>query len=337
MKRYNLAIVSATGAVGQQFLTVLAERDFPVGELRLLATERSEGKEINWQGKSYAVHATTEDSFQNIDIALFAGGRASLDYGPAAIRAGAVVIDNSANYRYQDDVPLVVPEVNPEDVRWHHGLIANPNCSTIQMVVALKPLHDAAKIERIQVATYQAVSGAGLPGIEELRQQTEAVNNGAPVTCSAFPYQIAYNVIPQIDVLLDDDYYKEELKMLWETRKMFHDPELRVACTAVRVPVYRSHSEAVAIETARPLSPDEAREILRHAPGVQVVDDPANKIFPMPLTASDTDTVYVGRIRRDISCAGNGLLLWVVADQIRKGAATNAVQIAELLIRDHLV
>ena len=332
MKQYTIAIVGATGAVGQEILKVMAERDFPVGDLRLLATERSAGRVLSYRGQDYTVQATTTDSFQGIDIALFAGGSASLEYGPAAVRSGAVVIDNSSNYRYQADVPLVVPEVNPEDVRWHHGIIANP----IQMVVALKPLHDAAKITRIQASTYQAVSGAGLPGLEELRQQTQDVLAGRDVACSAFPYQIAFNVIPQIDVLQENGYYKEEMKMAWETQKMFHDPDIRVSCTAVRVPVYRSHSESIAIETQRPLSPEEAREILSHAPGVQVIDNPEEKQYPMPLFASDTDTVYVGRIRKDISTE-NGLCLWVVADQIRKGAATNAVQIAQLLVEDGLV
>lgn len=336
VKKYTVAIVGATGAVGQELLKVMAERNFPIGELRLLASERSEGKVISYQGKEYTVHATTKDSFQGVQIALFAGGSASLEYGPAAVEAGAVVIDNSSNYRYKDDVPLVVPEVNPEDVRWHKGIIANPNCSTIQMVVALKPLHDAAKITRIQASTYQAVSGAGLPGLEELRRQTEDLNAGRPVECSAFQHQIAYNVIPQIDVLIENGYYKEEMKMVWETQKMFHDPNIRVSCTAVRVPVYRSHSESIAIETERPLSPAEAREILSQSPGVQLIDDPAQSQYPMPLLASDTDTVYVGRIRKDISTE-NGLCLWVVADQIRKGAATNAIQIAELLIQEGIV
>jgi len=332
VKKYNVAIVGATGAVGHELLKVLAERNFPIGELRLLASERSEGKIIEWQGKEYTVHGTTVDSFEGIDIALFAGGSASLEYGPAAVKAGAVVIDNSSNYRYNDDVPLIVPEVNPEDISWHKGIIANPNCSTIQMVVALKPLHDAAKIKRIIVSTYQAVSGAGLPGLNELKQQTADLSAGNPIEVSAFKYQIAFNVIPQIDVLVSDGYYKEEMKMLWETQKMFHDKDIRVSCTAVRVPVYRSHSESITIETEKPLSAEEAKALLANAPGVKVVDDPANNIYPMPIDSSDTDTVYVGRIRPDISCEGNGLSLWVVADQIRKGAATNAVQIAELLI-----
>jgi len=336
VKKYTVAIVGATGAVGQELLKILAERNFPVGELRLLATERSAGKIISWQGTDYTVQATTKDSFHGVQIALFAGGAASLEYAPAAVEAGAVVIDNSSNYRYKEDVPLVVPEVNPEDLRWHKGIIANPNCSTIQMVVALKPLHDAAKITRIQASTYQAVSGAGLPGLEELRCQTEDLNAGRPVESKVFQHQIAYNVIPQIDVLIEDGYYKEEMKMVWETRKMFHEPELPISCTAVRVPVFRSHSESISIETERPLSPEEAREILAKAPGVQVIDAPAESQYPMPLLASDTDTVYVGRIRKDISTE-KGLCLWVVADQIRKGAATNAIQIAECLIREELI
>lgn len=336
MKKYNVAIVGATGAVGQELLKIMEERDFPVGELRLLATARSEGRIMQFQGQNHVVHATTQDSFQGIHIALFAGGAASLEFGPAAVSAGAVVIDNSSNYRYVDDVPLVVPEVNPEDIRWHKGIIANPNCSTIQMVVALKPLHDAARIKRINISTYQAVSGAGIPGLEELRRQTVDVNAGLPTEVNVFNHQIAYNVIPQIDVLQDNGYYKEEMKMVWETQKMFHAPDIRISCTAVRVPVYRSHSESISIETERPLSPEEARAILAQAPGVQVQDDPANSEYPMPILASDSDTVYVGRIRKDISTE-NGLCLWVVADQLRKGAATNAVQIAQLLIAEGLV
>ncbi|MCR4962731.1 MAG: aspartate-semialdehyde dehydrogenase [Firmicutes bacterium] len=336
MTGYHVAIVGATGAVGHELLKILAERNFPVERLTLLASERSEGKTIQWQGREYQVHQTTEHSFAGVDIALFAGGSAALTYGPPAVKAGAVVIDNSSNFRYDPQVPLVVPEVNPEDVRWHKGIIANPNCSTIQMVVALKPLHDAAKIKKIIVSTYQAVSGAGLPGLRELQTQTEQICRGEQVTPSAFPYQIAFNVIPNIDVLLDNGYYKEEMKMVWETRKMFHDEDIKVSATAVRVPVYRSHSEAITIETERPLSPEQAREILSAAENVVVVDDPANKKYPMPLYCSDTDQVYVGRIRKDL-VFDNGLSLWVVADQIRKGAATNAVQIAELLVRENML
>ena len=337
MKTYNVAIVGASGAVGNEFLKILAERKFPIGELRLLATKRSAGKKVTFMGKEYTIQETTKDSFEGMDIALFAGGSASKEFADPAVKAGAIVIDNSSAFRYDPDVPLVVPEVNPEDAKLHHGIIANPNCSTIVMIVPLKPLHDAAKIKRIVVSTYQAASGAGLPGMRELQQQTEDIVNGKPVTISAFNHQIAFNVFPQIDVLKDDDYYKEEMKMVWETRKMLHDPEMLISATAVRVPVLRSHSEAVWIETEKPLSPDEAREILKNAPGVIVMDDPANNIYPTPLDSSDHDEVYVGRIRKDISCPGNCLALWLAGDQIRKGAATNAIQIAELLVKEGLV
>ena len=337
MKAYNVAIVGASGAVGHEFLKIMEERNFPVGELRLLATERSAGKKIVFKNKEYTVEKTTKDSFDGMDIALFAGGSASKEYAEPAVKAGAVVIDNSSAFRYDPDVPLVVPEVNPEDVRQHHGIIANPNCSTIVMLVPLKPLHDAAHIKRIVVSTYQAASGAGLPGMRELQQHTEDIIIGRPVQVTAFSHQIAFNLFPQIDVLKEDDYYKEEMKMVWETRKMLHEPDMLVSATTVRVPVFRSHSEAVWIETEKPLSPEEAREILRNAPGVIVEDDPANNVFPTPLEASDHDEVYVGRIRKDISCPGNGLVLWLCGDQIRKGAATNAIQMAELLIKDGLI
>ena len=345
MKKYNIAIVGASGAVGHELLKVLAERDFPVGDLKLLATERSAGKQIKFKGKDYTVEATTPDAFSGCDIALFAGGSASKTYAKDAIERGAVVIDNSSSFRYDPEVPLVVPEVNPEDVEWHKGIIANPNCSTIQMVVALKPLHDAAKIKRIVVSTYQAVSGAGAEGITELQEQTAALSQidpeiaaraGQDSANNVFAYQIAYNVIPHIDVFQENDYTKEEMKMTWETQKMFHEPDIKVSATTVRVPVYRSHSEAIKFELEKPLSGDEAREILKKAPGVIVVDNPAEKQYPMPIIASDTDEVYVGRIRKDISI-DNGLCLWVVADQIRKGAATNAIQIAELLVEKGLL
>lgn len=337
MKAYNIAIVGASGAVGHEFLKILAERDFPVAELRLLATERSEGKTIAFRGRDYTVSRTTADSFAGMDIALFAGGSASKTYARNAVDAGAVVIDNSSSFRYDPAVPLVVPEVNPEDVRWHRGIIANPNCSTIQMLVALKPLHDAARIRRVIVSTYQAVSGAGLPGLHELEEQAAHIVRGEAIDPpQAFAHQIAFNLIPQIDVLQDNGYYKEEMKMVWETQKIFHDDSIRVAATCVRVPVYRSHSEAVTVSFERPLSPEQARECLRNAPGVTVIDEPEQQKYPMPFYTSDTDDVYVGRIRRDLS-AENSLNLWVVADQIRKGAATNAIQIAELLVKEGLI
>ncbi|WP_227766563.1 aspartate-semialdehyde dehydrogenase [Zhaonella formicivorans] len=335
MKQYNVAIVG-TGAVGQTLLEVLAERNFPIKDLKLLATQRSAGKKVSFAGKEYTIAETTEDAFQGVDLALFAGGAASKKFAHAAVERGAVVIDNSSTFRLDPEVPLVVPEVNPEDVKWHKGIIANPNCSTIQMVVALKPLHDAAKIKRIIVSTYQAVSGAGQEAMDELVVQTKQFLNSEKIEPVVFPYQIAYNLIPQIDVFLENDYTKEEMKMVNETRKMFHDQEIAISATTVRVPIMRSHSEAINIETERKLSAAEAREILRHAPGVVVHDNPAEKIYPMPIFSSNRDEVFVGRIREDISCS-NGLCLFVVADQLRKGAATNAVQIAELLIKYELI
>jgi len=336
MKALNVAIVGATGAVGHELLKILDERNFPIGDLKLLATERSEGKKISFQGKEYTVERTTAESFANMHIALFAGGAASKIFAKDAVNAGAVVIDNSSSFRMDPNVPLVVPEVNPEDVKWHKGIIANPNCSTIQMVVALKPLHDYAKIKRIVVSTYQAVSGAGKEAIDELNQQVEAlVNENAPEV-NVFPYQIAFNLIPQIDVFEENDYTKEEMKMVYETRKMFHDDEIQISATTVRVPIYRSHSEAISIETDKKITAKEAKELLAKAPGVVVIDEPSEKKYPMPLLASDTDEVYVGRIREDISHP-QGLCLWVVADQIRKGAATNAIQIAELLVQYDLI
>ncbi|MBM7868397.1 aspartate-semialdehyde dehydrogenase [Heliobacterium gestii] len=332
MKKYNVAIVGATGAVGQELLKVLAERNFPVGELRLLASARSAGKVVTYQGQEYTIGLTDEKAFAGIDIALFAGGSASTEFAQAAVEAGAVVIDNSSAFRMDPAVPLVVPEVNPEDVDWHKGIIANPNCSTIIMAVALKPLHDAAGIERVVVSTYQAVSGAGKEGITELSEQTGQVLRGEPVDPKVFAHPIAFNLIPHIDVFQDGDYTKEEWKMIKETRKILHEADMRITATTVRVPVYRSHSESLNIEFKRKITAAEAKEILAKAPGVIVIDDVQNKQYPMPLYTSDKDEVFVGRIREDLSI-DQGLNLWVVADQIRKGAATNAIQIAEVLIQ----
>ncbi|TEB16600.1 Aspartate-semialdehyde dehydrogenase [Pelotomaculum sp. FP] len=331
MKKFNVVIVGASGAVGQELLKILDERNFPVGELRLCATSRSAGKVMLFKDQPYQVKITTPDSFNGMDIALFAGGIASKEFGSAAVERGAVVIDNSSNYRMDPAVPLVVPEVNPEDVKWHQGIIANPNCSTIQMVVALKPIHDAAKIKRVVVATYQAVSGAGREGIEELTGQTRAVLEQGEITPKIFPYPIAFNLIPHIDVFMDLDYTKEEWKMVKETQKILHDDAIAVTATTVRVPVYRSHSEAVNIETHRKITAQEAKRLFESFPGIVVIDDPGAKLYPMPLFASNRDEVFIGRIREDNSIP-NGLNIWVVADQIRKGAATNAVQIAELLV-----
>ncbi len=336
-RKYNVGIVGATGAVGHELMKVLAERNFPYQELRMLASARSVGKKIEFNGQEYTVGLTDANAFDGLDIVLFAGGEASKLYAHDAVKAGAIVIDNSSSFRYDPAIPLVVPEVNPEDLTWHKGIIANPNCSTIQMVVALKPLHDYAKIKRIVVSTYQATSGAGAEGIAELMQQLAELANGQPISDPKFfAHQIACNLIPHIDVWQDNDYTKEEMKMTWETQKMFHDQDIKLSATAVRVPVLRSHSEAINIETEKPLSAEKARELLANAPGIKVMDQPRENIYPMPYPLSDTDTVYVGRIRKDISC-DNGLVLWVVADQLRKGAATNAIQIAEKMIEMNLI
>ncbi|MBI2321839.1 MAG: aspartate-semialdehyde dehydrogenase [Chloroflexi bacterium] len=332
MKGYNVAIVGATGLVGQEFIRVLEQRRFPFAELRLLASDRSVGRQMHAAGRELVVKEATEDAFRDIELALFSAGTdVSARLAPAAARAGAVVVDNSAAFRMHDDVPLVVPEVNPEDVAWHRGIIANPNCSTVQMVVALNPLHRVNRIRRVVVATYQSVSGAGAPAVDELREQVQAWAAGQPAgEAQALPQPIAFNVVPHIDAFLDNDYTKEEWKMVQETRKIMHEPDLAVSATTVRVPVVVGHSEAIWVEFERPFPPDEARAVLRQAPGVVVVDDPARKEYPLPTTATGTDPVYVGRIRADLSHP-NGLVLWVVADNLRKGAALNAVQIAELL------
>lgn len=328
----NVAIVGATGAVGQEFLKVLSERNFPVDELRLLATKRSKGKKILWNGREIEVQETTHESFKGIDIALFAGGSSSTEFARSAVESGAVVIDNSSAFRLDPEVPLVVPEVNPEDVLRHKGIIANPNCSTIIMVVALKPIFDLAGIKRIVVSTYQAVSGAGREGMEELEEQVRSWSKGEELKSQAFPYQIAFNLIPRIDVFQDGDYTKEEWKMVKETQKIFHVKDMAITATTVRVPVFRSHSESINIEMDRKVEVEEIKAALGKAQGVIVIDNPAEDRYPMPWFSADTDEVYVGRIRKDFSIE-NGINLWVVGDQIRKGAATNAVQIAELLLK----
>lgn len=335
MKTYNVAVVG-TGAVGQTILKVLEERNFPVGRLKVLATSRSAGKSVNFKGEEYVIEETTPAAFTGIDIALFAGGEASKLYGRAAVEAGAVVIDNSNNFRMDPDVPLVVPEVNPQDVRWHKGLIANPNCSTIQMVVALKPIYDAVGIKRIVVSTYQAVSGAGQEAIDELRHQSKQVLAGEKVTGSVFPHQIAFNCLPHIDVFLENGYSKEEMKMVNETKKIMGDDQIQVTATTVRVPVFNGHSEAVNVETREKLTAAAAKELLRRAPGVVVVDDLEAKAYPLAIHADGSDEVFVGRIREDFTVPC-GLNMWIVADNLRKGAATNAVQIAELLVQEGLL
>ena len=335
---YNVAVVGATGAVGEQMREVLEEREFPVGELRLLASERSAGQFLPFKGKEIRVDVVAENSFAGIDIALFsAGSSVSAKFAPLAVRSGAVVVDNTAYFRMEPDIPLVVPEVNAKEIAHYRnrGIVANPNCSTIQMVVALKPIHDAARIKRIVVSTYQSVSGAGRKAMEELNQQVTALYNGRELEMEKFPHQIAFNCIPHIDSFVDGGYTKEEMKLINETRKILGEPSLRATATTVRVPVFCSHSESVNVETEKKLTAADARAILREAPGIIVADDPANNVYPMAIDAIGNDATYVGRIREDDSVA-NGLNLWIVADNLRKGAALNAVQIAEILIRDYI-
>jgi aspartate-semialdehyde dehydrogenase len=332
-KEYRVGIMGATGAVGSVMLNILEERNFPVAELRPLASARSVGKTVAFKGEAVPVSELTKSSFKGLDIVLAsAGASVSKVFAPCAVEAGAVVVDNTSAFRMEPNVPLVVPEVNPEDIFTHQGIIANPNCSTIIMLVPLKPLHDAAHITRIVVSTYQAVSGTGAKAIAELESQTRQWAAGEKITHEVYPYQIAFNVLPQIDVFMENGYTKEEMKMVNETRKMFHDAQIQVSATTVRVPVFTSHSEAIHIETEKKLTVVQARELLSHAPGVKLFDDPAEKKYPLPLMTSGQDDVYVGRLREDISHP-RGLAMWVVGDQLRKGAATNAVQIAEILIR----
>jgi aspartate-semialdehyde dehydrogenase len=330
--------VGATGAVGQQMVACLEERRFPVAQLFPLASERSLGKKVTYLGKEIQVEVLTKDSFKDIDIALFsAGGSISKEYGPMAADAGAVVVDNSSAWRMDPEIPLVVPEVNPQDIALYtnRGIIANPNCSTIQMVVVLQPLHAAARIKRVVVSTYQAVSGTGQKAVEELSAQVRALFSCQPVEKKVYPHRIAFNCLPHIDVFLENGYTKEEMKMVHETKKIMGDDSIEVTATTVRVPVFYGHSESVNLETEKKLTVAEAKKILAQAPGVKVVDDPAKNQYPMPLEAAGQDLTLVGRIREDFSIK-NGLNLWVVADNLRKGAATNAVQIAEILIQDYL-
>ncbi len=332
MKRYKMAIVGATGLVGQEFINVLEQRDFPIDSIQLLASDRSAGKKLFVTHREIEVKETVPESFKRIDIALFSAGvEISHYFSPIAAQSGAVVIDNSSAFRMVPTVPLVVPEVNPEDIKWHKGIIANPNCSTIQMVVALYPLHKANPIKRIIVDTYQAVSGTGSAAVEELTAQAKQVLDGQATAPHVYPHQIAFNVLPEIDVFLDNGYTKEEWKLVEETRKIMHADDIAISATCVRVPVFMGHGEAVHIEFSQPMSPDEARHILAQAPGVKVLDDPAISLYPQPWAATGTDEVFVGRIRRDASHP-NGLIMWVVADNLRKGAALNAVQIAEEMI-----
>jgi aspartate-semialdehyde dehydrogenase len=333
MKGLKVAIVGATGLVGQEFIKVLEQRDFPMNYIELLASDRSAGKKLFVNHREVVVKETSPASFKDVDVALFsAGAEISRYFSPIAAQAGAVVVDNSSAWRMEPKVPLVVPEVNPEDIKLHKGIIANPNCSTIQMVVALNPLHKVNPIKRIVAVTYQAVSGTGSAAVEELTEQSHQVLEGQNTVPHVYPHQIAFNILPEIDVFLDNDYTKEEWKMVEETRKIMHAPDIAISAVCARVPVFIGHSEALHIEFSQPMTPEDAKRILAQAPGVKVLDDPAISLYPQPWSAAGTDEVFVGRIHRDASHP-NGLVLWVVSDNIRKGAALNTVQIAEELIK----
>jgi len=333
MNEYRVAVVGATGLVGQEFIKVLEQRNFPMASILLLASDRSAGKKLFLNHNEVEVKETTLESFKKIDIALFsAGAESSRYFSPIAAQSGAVVIDNSSAFRMNPRVPLVVPEINPEDIKKHKGIIANPNCSTIQMVVALYPLHKVNPIKRIIADTYQAVSGTGSAAVEELTVQAKQILEGQTTIPHVYPHQIAFNILPEIDVFLDNGYTKEEWKMVEETRKIMHADDIAISTTCARVPVFTGHSVAVHAEFSQPMTPDEARRILAQAPGVKLLDDTAISLYPQPWSAAGTDEVFVGRIRRDVSHP-NGLVMWVVADNLRKGAALNAIQIAEELTK----
>jgi aspartate-semialdehyde dehydrogenase len=337
-KQVNVAVAGATGAVGNQMIACLEERDFPVKSIKLLASKRSIGRQLRYKGDLIPVEELTENSFKGVDVALFsAGGGTSQKFSPIAAESGCVVVDNSSAWRMDPDVPLVVPEVNPHAIAGYKkkGIIANPNCSTIQMVVPLWPIHKKYKIKRIVVSTYQAVSGTGKKAIDELLDQTRSMINFLNVESKVYPHRIAFNCLPHIDMFLENGYTKEEMKMVNETRKIMEDNAIGVTATTIRVPVFFGHSESVNIETVEPVSAAEVKKMMANAPGVKLVDDPENKVYPMPIDAAGQDLTFVGRIRQDESIA-NGINMWVVADNIRKGAATNAVQIAELLVKDYL-
>jgi aspartate-semialdehyde dehydrogenase len=338
MKDYNVAVVGATGAVGNEMLATLEQRKFPVRNLKLLASARSVGKYLTYKGEEVAVEELKEDSFKDVQIGLFSpGGSVSTKFAPIAAASGCVVIDNTSAFRMEPDVPLVVPEVNAHAIAAYktRNIIANPNCSTIQMVVVLKPLHDAARIKRVVVSTYQAVSGTGQKAIVELDEQVRAIYNMRPVEKKVYPHQIAFNCLPHIDTFLDNGYTKEEMKMVNETKKIMEDMNIQVTATTVRVPVFFGHSESVNVEFERELTPDQARALLKKAPGVKVIDNPQKKLYPLAIDAAGKDDTFVGRIRQDDSVP-YGLNMWIVADNIRKGAALNAVQIAEVLIKKYL-
>ncbi|MDP2277050.1 MAG: aspartate-semialdehyde dehydrogenase [Nitrospirota bacterium] len=330
--KYIVAVVGATGAVGNEMIATLEQRNFPVEKIRLFASERSEGKNLEFQGSAIPVESLNESSFKGIDIALFsAGAERSKIWAPIAAKSGCVIVDNSSQWRMDPEVPLIVPEVNSHDLKWHKGIIANPNCSTIQMVVVLKPIHDAAKIKRVVVTTFQSVSGTGKKAMDELLQQTTDILNFKEAKCNVYPHQIAFNVLPHIDKFLENGYTKEEMKMVHETRKIMGDNSIRLTATTVRVPVFRCHSESLNIETEKKITANEVRAVLSKAPGIVVFDAPEKNIYPLPVDVAGKDETYVGRIREDESIE-NGINMWIVADNLRKGAALNAVQIAEKLI-----
>jgi len=330
----NLAIAGVTGAVGQEFLKILERRDFPFDSLRVLASSRSAGKKIEFKKKEYVVQELTRNSFNGIDIALFsAGGARSKEFAPAAVEAGAVVVDNSSAFRMGPEVPLVIPEINPGKIAEHKGIIANPNCSTIVGIVPVWPLHKANPVKRMVVSTYQAASGAGMSAMLELEEQSREILEGKGPTCKAFPYQIAFNVFSHNSALGPNGYNEEEMKMVNETRKIFDCAEIAITCTCIRIPVFRAHCESINLEFTDPITPEQVRDLLSTAPGVSLIDDRKNNRFPMPIDATDKDDIFVGRIRQDESIADNrGINLWVAGDQLRKGAALNAIQIAEKLL-----
>ena len=333
MEGFKVAIVGATGLVGQEFIKIIEQRNLPVASLQLLASEVSSGKRLFFNHQGIEVREATRETFRDVDIALFSpGAEISRRLAPLAVEAGVVVIDNSAAFRMESTVPLVVPEVNPEDIRWHKGIIANPNCSTIQLVVALYPLHKVNPIKRIVVSTYQSVSGTGAAALKELSKETQLILEGRRVCPHVYPHQIAFNLLPEIDVFLDSGYTKEEQKIVDETRKIMHAEDMAISATCVRVPIYFGHSEAVNVEFTSAMTSEEAKSILAQAPGVRVLDDPAVSLYPQPWAATGSDYVFVGRLRRDLSHP-NGLVMWIVADNLRKGAALNAIQIVEEGIR----
>jgi len=330
----NLAIAGVTGAVGQEFLKILEERDFPFDSLKMLASSRSAGKKIEFKNKTYIVEEMTKNSFNRVDIALFsAGGSRSKEFAPSAVKAGAVVVDNTSAFRMDPNVPLVIPEINPQKIKEHKGIIANPNCSTIVGIVPVWPLHKANPVKRMVVSTYQAASGAGMQAMQELESQSREILNGKKPTCKAFPYQIAFNAFSHNSELGPNGYNLEEIKMVRETHKIFDCPDIAITCTCIRIPVFRAHSESINLEFADPITPDEVKDLLSTAPGVKVLDDREHNRFPMPIDAAGKDDIFVGRIRQDESIPENrGINIWVCGDQLRKGAALNAIQIAEKLL-----